>query len=748
MLLPTAASVLQSLRDTPLLRADDLARIQQTLPPDLDDTQEIGKWLIRQGYLTLYQARKLIQGKASELVVGPYILLDKIGEGGMGKVYKAVQQRIGRTVALKVVVAQLLANITALRRFQRESRAAAQLSHPNIVRVYDAGQDGDTHFIAMEFVEGDDLSKLIKANGPMPVSMTCNYMRQAALGLQHAHTANIIHRDIKPGNLLVDKSGVLKILDMGLARPQFSEEDDSGVTALTQAGTVVGTPDFMAPEQAKNSSTVDHRADLYSLGCTWYYLLTGRPVFATGTTLEKLLKHQMDSPPSLHQFRQDVPIAVEAILWKLLAKNPADRWQSASELADALGPMVGLPMPPQAIAVTEELPPEPLQPTMQVSVPRAVLPPTPSPFSFAEATVETPSSPPFRAYRENRKPRPPRLPYVLIGGFLLLLTLGVVFGLHDSTPTPSSAAAKAEPKLIVPTKAKTVPQPQPPTEIPFDRYFPDDSSGLITIRTNLVLESELIAKELAPDLAPYWKFLNDGLGFDPKSSTERISIALSTDASSQFLMVVQGKFANGKLTEWLNENHEEDAEHEIGNRKFTVHQFAGKVVGESLYLSIANPTTLLGSPDEAMLLDALKREATPRRGPYRDPMFQNQVGRIDRNAAVWGIVTGKLTMDGHRLAEDGISFMGLRVTMEKNLLAELMIEGRNRRAIGDFMLKKQGILLLLVATDKRLTPVGEFLDSMTSEEVGNTKPILMRFRYEWEVTKLANWLRTMAKSDE
>lgn len=337
MAVSRVASFIDNLRDTQLLDPKQLAEVARNPLAKGDDPMPLARDLIQRQALTAYQVNQLVRGRGKELVLGPYRLLDRLGEGGMGQVYKAFHQPMNRVVALKVIKKEKLAKAEAVSRFYQEIRAAAQLHHPNIVVAYDAGQADDTHFFAMEFVEGTDLSKLVKDKGPLPVYMACHFIGQAALGLQHAHEKGMVHRDIKPANLLLSKKGVVKVLDMGLARLQ-NIDGDTAANDLTKTGTVVGTPDYLAPEQARNSRGVDVRADLYSLGCTFYFLLTGRPPFHGEHLTEVLLQHQTDPPPSLDKFRKDVPPGVQAIVSKLLAKKPDERFQTPAELAAALKP--------------------------------------------------------------------------------------------------------------------------------------------------------------------------------------------------------------------------------------------------------------------------------------------------------------------------------------------------------------------------------------------------------------------------
>jgi hypothetical protein len=262
-----------------------------------------------------------------------YRLLEKLGEGGMGTVWKARHLLLDRTVALKVINPALLASPGAVERFLQEMKAAGRLDHPNIVKAFDAEQAGDACFFVMEHLDGVDLARLVHERGPLPVHEACSYAGQAALGLQHASEQGMVHRDIKPHNLIATSGGVVKVLDFGLAR--FTRESGSSHTA---AGVVLGTPAYMAPEQAADPRSADIRADLYSLGCTLYFLLSGRPPFAGDSPLELLRAHREDTPRPVSARRADVPAELEGVLSRLLAKDPAARYATPRALADALRP--------------------------------------------------------------------------------------------------------------------------------------------------------------------------------------------------------------------------------------------------------------------------------------------------------------------------------------------------------------------------------------------------------------------------
>ncbi len=300
-----------------------------------------------------------------------YELQELLGAGGMGTVYKAQHRMMNRPVALKVINEQLVRNGAAVQRFHREVQAAARLTHPNIVTAYDAEQAGNLHFLVMEYVDGLDLAEVVRRRGPLPVAEASDYIRQAALGLEHAHRHGMVHRDIKPQNLIAgkDEGGRMKdeaevrvkILDFGLAgfatlavlvaEASFKEQEvDRPMPAhLTRHGSMMGTPDYISPEQSRDAHTADIRSDIYSLGCTLYYLLSGEPPFAGGSVLEKVLAHENREPRLLSELRQDLPPGLEAVLRRMIAKNPADRFQTPAELAAAIAPFAmpraGIPPP-------------------------------------------------------------------------------------------------------------------------------------------------------------------------------------------------------------------------------------------------------------------------------------------------------------------------------------------------------------------------------------------------------------------
>lgn len=316
----------QQLEASGLLSGDELQTLLQDSPADVE---QLASELVRQQKLTSYQVEQIRAGQGQSLVLGNYVVLDKLGQGGMGMVLKARHRRMDRIVAIKVMSTAAMNSPEAVQRFHREVKAAAKLEHPNIVAAYDADESRGTHFLVMQFIEGTDLSALVKRKGPLSVEQAVTCVSQAAKGLEFAHHRGVIHRDIKPANLLIDNDGVVKILDMGLARI----EGEVGAQAeLTSTGAVMGTVDYMAPEQAISTKHADARSDVYSLGITLWYLLAGRSAYHGDTLMARLLAHRDAPIPSLCAERPEISAALDAVFRKMVAKQPADRYQSMAEL--------------------------------------------------------------------------------------------------------------------------------------------------------------------------------------------------------------------------------------------------------------------------------------------------------------------------------------------------------------------------------------------------------------------------------
>lgn len=293
--------------------------------------------LIGRGILTAYQAREVEAGRGEQLVLGNYVILDEIGGGGMGRVYKALHRRMNRVVAFKLLHKELTNSPDMVARFQQEVQAAARLNHPNAVAAYDADECELGCFLVMEYVDGCDLGRLVAKMGPLRVPEVVDVIRQSALGLGYAHAQKVIHRDIKPANLLRDVSGVVKIADLGLALlgRRASERAPGGATR-EEGNWVAGTLGYMSPEQTVDTDAVDHRADIYSLGCTLYFLLTGQPLFPDSDSLRVMQAHQSKPPPPLAAARHDAGEALNALYEKMVAKRPEHRPQSMAEVVRSL----------------------------------------------------------------------------------------------------------------------------------------------------------------------------------------------------------------------------------------------------------------------------------------------------------------------------------------------------------------------------------------------------------------------------
>lgn len=332
----SAESFIACVRNSGLISDDQLERVVGEI--GAADTESLAEELVRRGALTRWQCDKLLQGRHKGFTLGKYRLLSLLGKGGMSAVYLAEHKLMRRRCAIKVLPSKRVNDSSYLGRFHREAQAVASLDHPNIVRAYDVDheKDGehDIHFLVMEYVEGRSLHEVVQQDGVIGFLQAADYIRQAAEGLAYAHQAGLIHRDIKPGNLLLDPNGVVRILDLGLALVSGQDDDHSLTVAHDEK--VLGTADYLAPEQALDSHKVDARADIYSLGCTLYFLLTGSPPFTEGTLAQRLMAHQTKAAPPLSAKRPDTPNGLAAIAVKMMAKRPEDRYQTAKEVAEVL----------------------------------------------------------------------------------------------------------------------------------------------------------------------------------------------------------------------------------------------------------------------------------------------------------------------------------------------------------------------------------------------------------------------------
>ena len=324
-----------ALVESGLLRREEITTFIESLPADRrpQNGKQLAQELFRAKLLTRFQVHAVYQGKTRGLVVGNYVVLDKLGLGGMGQVYTARHTRMDRVVAIKVLPAAATKSPEAVRRFQREVKAAAKLTHPNIVTAYDADEHRGVHFLVMEHVAGQDLASLVREKGPLPVKQAVDCIVQAARGLEYAHRQGVIHRDIRPHNLLLDKQGVVKILDMGRADGGAGRFPGRRLDAQRRGEGHLG---LHGAEQAMDTKTADVRADIYSLGCTLHFLLTGRAPYGGDSLAAKIVAHRMNPIPSLRAEREDVPEALDGVFRKMLAKTPDERHASVAEVLQDL----------------------------------------------------------------------------------------------------------------------------------------------------------------------------------------------------------------------------------------------------------------------------------------------------------------------------------------------------------------------------------------------------------------------------
>ncbi|MFO0821776.1 MAG: response regulator [Gemmataceae bacterium] len=323
-----------------LIAPGDLELLTRERPDE--DALSLANALVTQGALTDFQLDAIVRGKPGEVRLGNYDILDRLGAGGMGTVFKARHRRMKRIVAVKVLSAEFCKDTAFVQRFQREVEVIARLGHPNVVMAYDADEAEIGHFLVMEFVNGRDLNSFVNKNHPLAPAVAVNCVVQAARGLAYAHSQGVVHRDIKPANLLRDTNGLVKVTDLGLARLNSGDREASVARGLTQTGWILGTVDYMAPEQAVDSTSADRRADIYSLGATLHFLLTGEPPFIGSTSLAVLLKHRDDPIPSLRAKRPDVPPELDAVFQRMMAKQTSNRYQSMAEVIAALEAISGL----------------------------------------------------------------------------------------------------------------------------------------------------------------------------------------------------------------------------------------------------------------------------------------------------------------------------------------------------------------------------------------------------------------------
>lgn len=492
----TTAELVETIRKAGVRPADQLNRALAALPELPPDPQAAAAMLVENRLLTKFEAKALLSGKSRGLRLGQYAIRDVLGSGGMGVVYLAEHETMRRKVALKVLKAD--GAPLAVERFLREARSAASLDHPNIVRMLDVDKVSHLHYLVMEYVEGRTLHAIVSTEGRLAPAVAVEYAAQAAQGLQHAHDRGLIHRDIKPANIMVTPAGVVKVLDMGLAR---TDDDEDKLTERMDRKAVLGTADYIAPEQALASDTLDGRADIYSLGATLYAILAGRPPYE-GTSTQKLLLSQTRDPVPLATVAPEVPAGLAAIVARMMAKDRTVRFQSMDEVLDALAPYRTGGTSVTATSETRRLPaPTPPHPRPTGSIP------TPAPSAAKSSVVRPPVPAPAPSGAKSAvkagpvtapiTPAPRRFSWFRIVFTLLALTgaVGAIWYAVDvfrnlppeafgppAAATGPAAATPAPPKPAEPPKPADPPKPAPPKAEALKLPFRLDLSKMTAFR--------------------------------------------------------------------------------------------------------------------------------------------------------------------------------------------------------------------------------------------------------------------------
>ncbi|MCA1686211.1 MAG: serine/threonine protein kinase, partial [Planctomycetia bacterium] len=336
MVEPTASRFWQATLQSGLTDEKALRACWEAIPREKRAPEHLDRRLARQavqsGVLTLWQAQQLIAGRSGGFKIDRYVLIGLIGQGGMGRVYLARDSRLNRRVALKILSPERVNNPRAIARFHREALVGAQLQHESLVRIYDEGESSGRCYLVMEYIEGKNIGQMIAENGPIPAAVSARLGLQVAMGLEHAQRKGLIHRDVNPYNILVTRDGTAKLTDLGLAI-DLADQD-----RVTRDGATVGTFDYVSPEQARHSHSVDTRSDIYSLGCTLYHMLTGRVPFPSASLPEKLFSHQASEPEPITKLAPDVPEGLAGVVSRMMRKSPDDRYATPLELAQALEP--------------------------------------------------------------------------------------------------------------------------------------------------------------------------------------------------------------------------------------------------------------------------------------------------------------------------------------------------------------------------------------------------------------------------
>jgi serine/threonine-protein kinase len=683
------------------------------------DPRTLAQQFIKKNWLTPFQINEIFRGQAGSLVLGQYRLLERLGEGGMGQVFKARHQTMGRIVAIKVIRKDRLENEKAIKRFRREIKAAAQLSHPNVALAFDADAVNGSHFLVMEYVDGTDLSRLIKQHGPLPVATACEYTRQAALGLQHAHERGLTHRDIKPGNLVVTKGEALngpaaaagrgkrtggqtgkplvKILDMGLA--SGGDYEGEATASISQDGTVMGTPDYMAPEQAKNSSNVDWRADIYSLGCTFYYLLTASVPFPGGSNIEKLIHHQMDQPRPVEAFRPDVPPGVRAILQRMMAKRLEDRIQSGGEVAHALAGFCENSSAPTSKKIPAA--------AIPLAMPRGA--------SGGHATTSTFAS--IRNLFFDPQRHRVRQIGVLIGlaalvGLLgmFLLVLSLISGWAKS-PTPATgtplASARQTSKLPPPTPVKPPPTERRLNLDPIPRCLPDGANNVCTFKVQEFVRSapfkqheDLIKANLSEVFIQFQAF-----GISLYNDVDRAVYAVVAGGNMpEGVILLQGAFDTSKFQQTVEGNKQQFRLRRAGKAVTAYYEMPAGNGERARFVAMPNANTFLLVTEDRVMFQTLQKIAGVRPADLADKEVLRQVANLDDKPSVFLVIGGSFPgADGASLLSKGIRCMTAGFRAGDEVQGEFSVVARDNTIFQEI----RGEPLPSIVTDVLRTILGD-----------------------------------------
>jgi eukaryotic-like serine/threonine-protein kinase len=369
---PSVENLCSLLVTSRLYAPEKVAAIRQGWEAEAKDFASVGqflRWLVANQYVTAYQANQLSNGHVETLILGPYKLLERLGQGRMAGVFKAVHSSSGQVVAIKVLPLARAQDKQVLVRFQREARLAMQLHHPSVVRTFHVGESVGRHYLVMEYLEGDTLEALLKQRDYLPVPEAARIAFLASLALQHIHEKGMVHRDLKPANIMLCPSPganentlkcMVKLLDIGLGKELFDtkSKDKVEIREMTVQGFALGAPAYSAPEQTRDARTVDIRADIYSLGCTLFHALTGQAPFIDPNPVVLVLKHASEPPPPLTSLNPSIPEELNRIVLTMLAKDPNQRYRTPGHVADALKPFLPADTSDPSLAQLQSVRPE------------------------------------------------------------------------------------------------------------------------------------------------------------------------------------------------------------------------------------------------------------------------------------------------------------------------------------------------------------------------------------------------------